>query len=351
MAESYIVLGLMSGTSLDGLDMALCRFEQVAADRWKYEIMQVQTVQYSRELQRLLRQAPRMSAFEFVRLHKNYAKFIAEKVNEFLRDKQRPLLIASHGHTVFHYPHIGLNFQLGDGAVIAELTSLPVVCDFRSNDIALGGQGAPLVPMAERYLFHEYDMLLNLGGFSNITVLSQDMAFDISPVNYALNYYSRILGQDFDKDGTIGRQGKVDRRLLEQLNSLEYYSSLPPKSLSAHWFFDTFLPVVERFRDLSVYDKMATLYEHISEQIANVLGQYKGRVLVTGGGAKNTYLMNLLREKAAAEIVLPEQTLIDYKEAMAFGFLGLLRWLGKKYCKGGYTGAKDDSTCGAIYLP
>ncbi len=358
--ERYLALGIMSGTSLDGLDLALCEFKndqsaQSGGDRqtsvsWSFRILEARTVPYPRELAMELRKAQKGSALNLIALHKQYGKFIARQVNEFLEGKSKPMLVASHGHTVFHYPDAGINFQIGDGAVIASLTGLPVVCDFRSQDIALGGQGAPLVPVGDYYLFPDYNILLNLGGFSNVTIRSRMIAFDISPVNYALNYFARQFGFDYDRDGQLGKKGKVHKPLLDQLNSLDYYSQEPPKSLSDHWFYDEFLQAVEAHK-IEIVDKLATVYHHIAWQIARVVNQEQGRVLITGGGTKNKYLLELIKSQVKNEVIIPKPLLVDFKEAMVFAFLGLLRWLGWENVFSPVTGARRNSISGAVYMP
>ncbi len=345
--KKYTVLGLMSGTSLDGLDLALCDFWYDG--KWNFQVLKTQTVPYPQQLAKSLRGAARLSALELVTLHKDYGRFLAQKINKFLSGApKQPVLIASHGHTVFHYPEAGINFQIGDGAVINALTGLPVVCDFRSQDIALGGQGAPLVPTGDLLLFDGYDLLLNLGGFSNVTVKNPFLAFDICPVNYALNYFARHFGMDFDRDGSLGQKGEVNSRLLEELNALEYYAQEPPKSLSDHWFYDEFLPITEKYK-IPLTGKLRTIYEHIAQQIATVLDKYGGKVLVTGGGAKNKFLIRLIREKTKAQIIIPGPVLVDYKEALIFAFLGLLRYLGKTNVDRRITGAARDTVSGALY--
>jgi len=351
--KKYLVLGIMSGTSLDGLDLALCQFTKNTFgenERWSFKLIFSQTYEYSKDLVKKLRQAQFSDGLTLIALHKYYGEFIAQKVNEFLLNKPRPLLIASHGHTVFHYPQKRVNFQIGDGAVIASLTNLPVVCDFRSQDIALDGQGAPFVPLGDYYLFEDYELLLNLGGFSNLTIRRQLKGFDICPVNFALNYFARLAGKEYDKDGLLGREGIVNMQLLEQLQNLDYYSKPQPKSLSDHWFYNVFLPVVQSY-DIGIEDKLRTIYEHISLQLAKSLAKYQGKVLITGGGVFNKFLIELLREKVQNEIVIPSDEIINFKEAIIFGFLGLLRWLGKTNVFASVTGAKRDTSSGAIYLP
>ncbi len=346
------VIGVMSGSSLDGLDLAYCEFKYDRG-KWKYEIQKAVTVPYPRDLAKSLRNARHLNALELIRLHKEYGEFIGKKILEFIKSNglAKPDLISSHGHTVFHYPEAGINFQIGDGAAISAITGITVVSDFRSQDIALGGQGAPLVPMGDKLLFADYDLLLNLGGFSNITVQKPFLAFDICPVNFALNYFARKLGMEYDKDGNLGRKGNIYSPLLDALNQLEYYNSPPPKSLSAHWFDQVFLDQLERYK-IPVLDKLRTVYEHIAIKISQVLNRYTGRVLVTGGGAKNKFLMELISQKVddKVKIEIPDEILIDYKEALVFALLGLLRYEKKLNIDKQITGAKHSTSSGAVYL-
>ncbi len=346
--EKYSALGIMSGTSLDGLDLALCHFWE--DNQWHYSIVKARTVKYPAQLKSRLRKAQHLSGLDLIALHKEYGRFIVQQVNAFLDGMEKPLLIASHGHTVFHYPDGGINLQIGDGAVIAALTGLPVVCDFRSTDIALGGQGAPLVPTGDYFLFPGYAMLLNLGGFSNITIRNPLTAFDICPVNFALNYFARQFAMEYDRDGHLGRQGQVNPQLLAELDNLPYYSQTPPKSLSDHWFYDNFLAVVEKYK-ISPIDKLATIYHHIARQITNITNQHQGNILITGGGARNKFLIELIRQNSANPVVIPDDETVDFKEAVVFAFLGLLRWLGRTNVFRAVTGASRDTISGAVYLP
>ncbi len=347
----YRVLGVMSGTSLDGLDLALCEFSQ-QKNGFNYNIIKAITVSYPETIENRLRNATSLKVFDFVKLHSDFGKFIAEKINENFSDYSIDY-IASHGHTVLHYPEKDVNFQIGDGARIATNTGIAVVCDFRSNDIALGGQGAPLVPGGEKFLFPDYNVFLNLGGFSNISFHSEDKitAFDISPANYALNYFARKLGMPFDRDGLAGRKGKINENLLEELNALPFYSQEGSKSLSDHWFYAEFLPVCEKY-DIGINDLLRTVYEHIAVQIGNVLEKYGAKeVLVTGGGAFNSFLLERLRVHTKAKIIVPDKEIVNYKEAVIFALLGLLRVLNRNNVRSDVTGSKADNCGGAIYLP
>ena len=337
----------MSGTSLDGLDMALCSFD---SDNFNnFSVLRTNTVNFPEDLVVKIKNVLSLTAIEFVELHKKFGEFTAAQINRFLlTDKVN--FIASHGHTVIHFPFKNTNFQLGDGATISSLTGLPVVCDFRSNDIALGGQGAPLVPVGEKYLFSEYDTFLNIGGFSNVSFWrKKTIAYDITPTNYALNYFANLLNKKFDENGNFGRQGKLNSDLFHALSKLPYYKKNPPKSLADHWFFDVFLAEIEKF-NISVYDKLRTIYELCAVKIGENLDQYNTqKVLVTGGGAHNSFLIDLLKKHTKSKVIIPDKQIVDYKEAIIFAFLGLLRWLKIPNCLASVTGAKHDNIGGAVY--
>jgi len=351
MKSHYNVLGLMSGSSLDGLDLALCHFEKTA-DRWEYEVIAAQTFPYHKDLQDRLAKAIEISAFEFVKLDVELGTRIAQTVNVFLSGQQvKPDFIASHGHTIFHQPAIGVTSQIGSGAVIASHTGITTVCDFRTSDVALGGQGAPLVPIGDELLFGHYDACLNLGGFSNIS-FRQDgrrVAFDISPCNMALNYLANQLNMPYDKDGETARRGAMNQTLFDNLNSLDFYRFRGAKSLGKEWFDTVFKPRLDE-SDLSVTDKLRTLTEHIAYQLAQSSAGNKGEtMLVTGGGAQNVFLIERLRAIGTKSIIIPDEQTIDFKEAIIFAFLGILRMRGEVNCLKAVTGAKRDCCGGTVY--
>jgi anhydro-N-acetylmuramic acid kinase len=251
-----------------------------------------------------------------------------------------------------HFPNNGINFQIGAGSTIAALTGITTISDFRSVDIDLGGQGAPLVPIGDKLLFPQFDGFLNIGGFANISkTASKTVAYDISPANYALNFFAQKFDKEFDFNGNIGRQGAVNQILLDKLNKIDYYHKQPPKSLSDHWFFDVFLKIIDEFQ-ISNKDKLRTIYEHITSQIAiNIDNLNIQRIMITGGGAFNTFLIDLIKQKTTTEIIIPEKNIVQFKESIIFAFLGLLRYLGKNNCLASVTGAKYNNIGGAIYLP
>jgi len=340
----------MSGTSLDGLDIALCEFE--FAKKWNFKIEKATTIQYSDYWISQLSNAHQLSGFDLTNLNKEFGRFIGTSVKEFLNNLNTTVdFIASHGHTIFHQPEKQLTLQIGDGAEISAITNIKTVSDFRTLDVALGGQGAPLVPIGDELLFSDYDYCINIGGFANISFKKDNdrFAYDICPANITLNYFAQKLNKEFDKDGLLGQKGKVNKDLLKALNEIDYYNLNYPKSLGREWINSTFTPLTLN-SNISLSDTMSTLYEHISEQISKSINNNQAKVLITGGGAYNKYLIKLIKEKTTSEIITPTEEIIEYKEALIFAFLGLLRINGQINTLASVTGAKRDSSGGIIFL-
>lgn len=350
MKESIFALGLMSGTSLDGIDLALCRFE-TSESGWSFAIEAADTVPYSAEWRKKLVEAEKSTAQNILLLHNEYARYTGEVINRFLQGKAAPQLVASHGHTIFHQPEKHFTFQLGNGTVIAAETGIKTISDFRNMDVALGGQGAPLVPIGDCLLFGEYEYCLNLGGFANISYKKGDqpIAFDIGPANIVLNYLAQQKGQEYDKNSLIAKNGQVDNILLKELNNLTFYRQNPPKSLGKEWLDSELIPLLRK-SSLSLPDQMRTLYEHIAFQIGQVI-HHPGKMLITGGGAHNPLLLERIAACSKAEVIIPEKEIIDYKEALIFAFLGVLNNRGQVNCLSAVTGASRDNTGGTIHLP
>lgn len=346
--KEYIVLGIMSGSSLDGLDLAICKFHNYR-NKWNYDLLKSKTITYTDELRKQLEKAPSLTGAGIISLDNDFGTFIARQSGEFIAETGLPVeLICSHGHTVFHQPENGLTFQVGNGAWIAAITGITTVSDFRRTDVALGGQGAPLVPAGDELLFSEYDYCLNLGGFANISFRSGNkrIAYDICPVNIILNLLSQRSGKLFDKDGLEGVSGRIDINLLAKLNELTFYKMQPPKSLGREWTDREFIPVLDE-TDLPATTKMRTVYEHIANKIASI--PLKNRtVLITGGGIHNKFLQDLIKHNCKANCVIPDDDVIDYKEAIIFAFLGLLRIRNEINCFASVTGASRDSCCGIV---
>lgn len=354
--NKYKVIGLMSGTSLDGLDIAYCEFD--TNKTWKHKIIKAKTVKYNKEWQDKLSSAFTKSKREISKVDVEFGKFIGEKVNLFIRkNKITPDFISSHGHTIFHQPGKKITLQIGSGKIISSVCKLPVVCDFRSGDVALGGQGAPLVPVADKLLFSDYDFCLNLGGIANISFDNRQeerMAFDICPANIVLNYLAGELGKEFDKEGNIASKGKINSELLGKLNNLSYYESVPPKSIGREWIEKYFFPALNP-SIISIPDKLRTVCEHIAFQISlavnSLLPAPRSTLLVTGGGAYNKFLIERISAHAACRITLPDDKTIQFKEAMAFAFLGVLKMRGEINILKSVTGAIRDSTGGKFFSP
>ena len=349
--ESKNIIGIMSGTSLDGLDIALCNFRK--NDNWFYEIIEAITIPYSDEWISKLSNADSLSGIDLLKLDKEFGRYIGESVNEFIKNTDTQVdLIASHGHTVFHQPEQKITLQIGDGNEIASTTGITTISDFRSLDVALGGQGAPLVPIGDELLFSDFDYCINIGGFANISFKenSKRLAYDICPANIILNTFAQKLGKSYDKDGELGKTGKINIELLQELNNVDYYTRSYPKSLGKEWLNKIFTPVLKN-SDISLNDKFRTLYEHIAQQISLAINSSNNpKVLITGGGAYNKFLIDLIKQKSNANINIPEKQLIEYKEALIFAFLGFLRFNNQVNCLSSVTGATKDSSGGVIHF-
>lgn len=346
------VLGLMSGTSLDGLDLALCEFEP-SSESYSYKILAAKTIAYSDQWKKQLLEIKDASAESYFVLHASYGRYIAEEINNFVKEaKLKPELIASHGHTVFHQPALGVSTQLGCGATIAAGTKVSTVCDFRSLDVALGGQGAPLVPIGDTYLFSEYHACLNIGGIANISfddTHGNRVAYDICEANMLLNVLAERVGKTYDNNGELAKSGKVDEELLKKLNAFEYYTKKGAKSLGREWFEKNTEPLLHD--TLDVKDLLSTSVEHIADIISYELNRLRLKnVLITGGGAFNTYLLERIKTKTKCELVLPPDEVINFKEALIFAFLGYLRFHQKTNTLQPVTGASQQSVGGALYI-
>ena len=343
------VIGLMSGTSLDGLDLCCVTFKYDDG-KWEYQIVKAEDEPYPDDIKQKLASAQNMSAEEYALFHSDYGIYLGQRIKAFIdRNGLEPDLIASHGHTIFHQPAIRFTAQIGSGAGIAAETEVDCVCDFRTTDVALFGQGAPLVPIGDRTLFADYDYCLNMGGFSNISFNEGDVrsAYDISPVNYVMNHYTRTIGLDYDKDGEMARSGKVCEELLDRLNNLEFYSMKGPKSLGREWVENEVIPLIDSY-DLSIEDKLCTFCEHVAVQIGSHIKG--GKVLLTGGGALNKYLVERMSARAPqCEYVVPDKLTINFKEALIFAFLGMLYICDMPNCLSSVTGAKFNCVGGALY--
>jgi len=342
----------MSGTSLDGVDLAYCEFEK-EDEKWIFKIKAAQTIPYNREWQHKLASTNGQSSLDLAFTNVQLGKYFGKITRDFIQNHNlNPDFIASHGHTVFHRPADGLTLQIGSGSEIAAQTSLTTICDFRSLDVALGGQGAPLVPVGDKFLFSDFQFCLNLGGFANISFedTGQRIAFDICPLNTVLNFLANKINLDFDKDGQVASGGRVDENLLNALNNLAFYLQKPPKSLGREWLETCFIPVLRNF-PLEIPELMRTVVEHFAVQIAAVVkNKPAGKMLITGGGAFNSFLVGRISFHSRQEIIVPEPLIINFKEALIFAFLGVLRLTGQPNCLRSVTGALRDNIGGTVYF-
>jgi anhydro-N-acetylmuramic acid kinase len=300
-----------------------------------------------------LKNAVDFSEAELQNLNRNYTQLLGKTIAGFIAENQIENLdaVCSHGHTILHQPQNGFTLQIGNLPEIAKRVGQTVVCDFRVADVQLGGQGAPLVPIGDRILFADYGYCLNLGGFSNVSFEhdGKRIAFDISPVNTVLNFYANRLGFDYDDRGTIAHSGKINDTLLTQLNALDFYQKTFPKSLGFEFVKQTVLPLMERF-DMAIPDKMKTFCEHIAQQTALALPNKKNKMLITGGGAYNDFLIGRLQHYLPEmQLVIPEKKILEFKEALIFGLLGVLRLRGEVNVLSSVTGSKHDHSSGNVF--
>jgi anhydro-N-acetylmuramic acid kinase len=349
------ILGLMSGTSLDGLDIAHVSFE-FHGHKIQYKLQHAHTYSLNDSLLVELQHATKMSADQLLILDKQLGRFFAECVHRFMDEHQLKNsqidAISSHGQTIFHQPQNGFTHQIGCGSTIAFHTGIPVINDFRNLDVIAGGQGAPLVPIGDRILFSEYDYCLNLGGFSNISfeINGKRIAFDISPVNTILNFYANTLGFDYDDKGEIARSGKINHTLLEKLNQIYFYQKKYPKSLGIEFVNHSIFPLIDSF-STTIENKLATFVEHIALQIALALPNKHGKMLITGGGAYHLFLLERIKNYLPKmEIIVPDSKTVEYKESLIFGLLGVLRLRNEINVLSSVTGAINDHCSGLIYL-
>ena len=347
---TFHALGLMSGTSLDGLDICHASFEKDEFGKWNFQILHASTFPYSETWEHRLRNAIHLSAEGIFELNAEYGFYLGEKVKEFIKKYSLTNIdfISSHGHTVFHQPQKKFTVQIGDGRAIKLRTNIPVIYDFRSQDVLMGGNGAPLVPIGDELLFSEFDACLNIGGFSNISFKENErrIAFDICPVNIVLNDFAKQLGKEYDQNGDLARNGIINDKLLSALNSIEYYQQNPPKSLGMEWVSKNILP---KFKNENPATILTTFTEHAAIQIANIFNQYQiKKVLFTGGGTYNSFLVERIKAKTETEIIIPEKEIIDFKEALIFAFMGVLRMTNVNNVLSSATGSSRDHCSGII---
>jgi len=348
--DSYHIIGVMSGTSLDGID--LCYANYNFNNNWSYKILHATTYNYTDKWKDRLLNSIGLNKSGLRSLDIDYTNLLTSILRDFILqfNIRNVDAISTHGHTILHQPQKKITYQIGNLPFLSKDLNMNVVCDFRTQDVELGGQGAPLVPIGDQLLFPEYKYCLNLGGFANISYKTDNeiIAFDICPVNTVLNHYTRIIGHDFDIDGSIANTGKIVPKLLNELNSIDFYKNFKPKSLGIEWVIEIIYKIIDR-NNLSTSDILRTFSEHIVIQIQNVIKNDFSNILITGGGAKNKFLIELITNRLDNHINIPDDILIDFKEALIFGFLGVLRLRNENNCLSSVTGASKNHSSGKIY--
>jgi anhydro-N-acetylmuramic acid kinase len=351
-AQNYNVIGLMSGTSLDGIDLAQLSIG-FSDGKWSYEIGATATVPYTSAWIDRLKNAVEYTPAQLTELNTNYTQLLGTTIFDFIDQHQLSHIdaVCSHGHTILHQPQNGFTLQIGNLPELAEYCQQKVVCDFRVQDVQLGGQGAPLVPIGDRYLFADYNYCLNLGGFSNISYeqAGQRLAFDISAVNTVLNFYAAQQGWNYDDRGSFAQSGTLHGPLFEALNALPYYQLTPPKSLGFEYVKSALLPLIDSFA-IDTASKMRSFTEHVAFQIAAALPEKSGSLLITGGGAYNDFLVLRIQQYLPhVHVVIPNKKTIEFKEALIFGLLGVLRLRNEVNVLHSVTGASKDHCAGKVF--
>lgn len=352
----FTLIGVMSGTSLDGLDLVLVNFK-LEGEKWTYKLLKNETIKYSSKTKEKLANSRKMSGEQLSLLDVEFGNLIGDSINTFIQKNQLEAnkihAIASHGHTVFHQVEKGLTLQIGNGHAISTKTNLPCINDFRQKDVCLGGQGAPLVPIGDLFLFKEYAICLNLGGIANASFKEKEriVSYDLAPMNLSLNYLANKLNKDYDRDGEIAQSGSLNPQLLDELNALSFYKKSSPKSLGIEWL-DTYIFKLIDQSILSVPDLMRTFCEHQAYQIALAIEKHAGEtILITGGGAFNLFFIESLKKHTNKNVIIPENTIIEFKEALIFAFLGALYLNSSFNVLSSVTGSTRNSVSGALYLP
>ncbi|WP_179348319.1 anhydro-N-acetylmuramic acid kinase [Winogradskyella pacifica] len=349
---NYNIIAVMSGTSLDGIDLIYATYN--VDNKWDFKVHYAETIKYSPQWKTVLGGLVNQSMDHLQAIDAEYSEYLATVISSFIKKHSIEAIdfISSHGHTALHQPEQGLTYQIGNQQILADMLNRNVICDFRVEDVELGGQGAPLVPIGDRLLFNDFEYCLNLGGFANISFESKNerIAYDICPVNIVLNHYVSKLNLEFDDKGQLASAGNVNKSLLLQLNALHYYKEEPPKSLGLEWVDLNIFPLIESFQ-LETEDILRTFVEHVALQISKVLMEKNTKVLVTGGGVYNNFLIDRLRQLSIVEIVIPQNEIIEFKEALIFGLLGVLKKRNEINCLKSVTGAKRNHSSGKILIP
>ncbi len=351
--NNYKVLGVMSGTSLDGIDLAYCHFEVSENETWNFTIEFAETIPYPEDWMVILKEAIHYSEGRLQSLNEAYTEHLSEVISLFITKHALKELdaVCSHGHTILHQPERGMTLQIGNLPFLAKKTQQTVVCDFRVQDVALGGQGAPLVPIGDQLLFGKYDYCVNLGGFANVSFKkkNQRIAYDICPVNIVLNHYASQLGFAYDKDGEWAASGTLNVSLLQALNELDFYKMSAPKSLGLEWVQEHVFPSLDASGE-TPKNILRTFVEHVAEQLALQFSE-NASVFITGGGAYNRFLIQRIQQRKSLKIKIPNPEIVEFKEALVFGLLGVLKLRGEDNCLSSVTGAVKNHSSGKVFLP
>ena len=349
--KEYKVIGVMSGTSLDGIDLALITFK--FEDKWRFKINKAETITYSENWILQLKDLISHSKENLYKLDIDYTDYLAEVIQQFISKHNIETIdaVCSHGHTALHKPENGLTYQIGNLSILSKIIKQTVVCDFRVQDVEFGGQGAPLVPIGDKLLFSNYEYCVNLGGFANVSFEnnSERIAFDICPVNIVLNKYVSELGFAYDDKGSLASKGIINDDLLNTLNNLEFYNEAYPKSLGLEWVNEEVFPLINQY-NLEIEDVLRTFVEHIAIQVSKIINQKQNAsVLITGGGVFNVFLMTRIKTLTSNDIVIPSKQIIEFKEALIFGFLGVLKLRNEINCLSSVTGSERDHSSGVVF--
>ena len=341
----------MSGTSLDGIDIAYVKITNETT--YGFEILNAKTIPYSKEWKTILKEGFHLSGEKLIELDANYGIHLGNIISKFIAENNISKIdfIASHGHTIFHNPEKNYTFQIGNGPYITSITGIKTICNFRVQDVALGGQGAPLVPVGDMILFSNYDYCLNLGGFSNISLNENQhrIAYDICPVNIVLNHYVASLNLEYDNKGIIASEGNIENDLLKELNAIPFYNDVKPKSLGYEFVVETIFPIIDKY-SLNTKDIIRTFVEHVAIQISKKIESDSNKtMLIAGGGAYNTFLVEKIQSYTKTKLIIPEDIIINYKEALVFALLGFLKDKGENNCLKSVTGAIKDHCSGIVY--
>jgi anhydro-N-acetylmuramic acid kinase len=359
MHEKYI--GVMRGTSLDGLDVVLCEIDNSTC-----RLLASAEYPFDKELKNDVLHAIHASiTLEFIgHLDSRLGELFADSIHAFMSENkinpQDITAIGVHGQTLWHQPEGNFPFsmQLGNPNIVTAKTGINVVCDFRRKDIALGGQGAPFAPAFHKEIFGSLKRntaVLNIGGMANITFLDGELrGYDTGPGNVLMDYWiTQSRNLPYDKDGAFSACGSVNEELLKSFLSDDYFKKAPPKSTGREYFNENWLSLhMPLFQTIKDEDIQRTLLELTAQSVANEIRKTPTDLLIVcGGGAKNSFLMKRLEDLCTIEVTKSDHYGVsgDFLEAMAFAWLAYKRVHNEKVELRSVTGARENSVLGGIY--